>query len=297
MDILGNLANGFAIALTPLNIFYGFVGAVLGTAVGVLPGLGPPATIALLLPVTFKIQPVSAIIMLAGIYYGAMFGGSTTSILLNIPGEPASIVTCLDGYQMARQGRAGPALGISAIGSFFGGLISVLGLVLIAPGLAAFAIKFGPPEYFSLVILGLMMAIYLSEGSVLKGLIMAVIGLLLGTIGIDSSFGVERFTFNISRLTSGLDFVVVGMGLFGISEVLINLEVPELREVFKTALKGLLPNLEDWRRSWAPIVRGSLLGGIIGTLPGGGAIISSFASYALEKRVSKHPERFGKGGY
>lgn len=295
MDILGNLANGFAIALTPLNIFYGFVGAVLGTAVGVLPGLGPPATIALLLPVTFKIQPVSAIIMLAGIYYGAMFGGSTTSILLNIPGEPASIVTCLDGYQMARQGRAGPALGISAIGSFFGGLISVLGLVLIAPGLAAFAIKFGPPEYFSLVILGLMMAIYLSEGSVLKGLIMAVIGLLLGTIGIDSSFGVERFTFNISRLTSGLDFVVVGMGLFGISEVLINLEVPELREVFKTALKGLLPNLEDWRRSWAPIVRGSLLGGIIGTLPGGGAIISSFASYALEKRVSKHPERFGKG--
>jgi putative tricarboxylic transport membrane protein len=295
MDLLGNLGNGFAIALTPVNIFYGFIGAVLGTAVGVLPGLGPPATIALLLPVTYKIAPASAVIMLAGIYYGAMFGGSTTSILLNIPGEPASVVTCLDGYQMARQGRAGPALGISAIGSFIGGIISLFGLVLVAPGLAAFAIKFGPPEYFSLVILGMMMAVYLTEESVLKGLIMGAVGLLLGTIGIDPAFGAERFTFNISRLSGGLDFVVVGMGLFGISEVLLNLETPEVREVFKTALKGLLPNLEDWRRSWAPIVRGSILGAFIGVLPGGGAVISSFAAYAVEKRVSKHPERFGKG--
>jgi putative tricarboxylic transport membrane protein len=295
MDFLGYLGNGFAIALAPSNIFYGFVGAVLGTAIGVLPGLGPPATIALLLPVTYKIEPVPAVIMLAGIYYGAMFGGSTTSILLNIPGEPASVVTCLDGYQMARQGRAGPALGISAIGSFIGGVISLFGLVLVAPSLAAFAIKFGPPEYFSLVILGMMMAVYLTEESVLKGLIMAVIGLLLGMIGIDPAFGAERFTFNISRLSGGLDFVVVGMGLFGISEVLLNLETPEIRDIFKTTLKGLLPNLEDWRRCWAPILRGSLLGAFVGVLPGGGAIISSFASYAVEKRVSKHPRLFGKG--
>ncbi len=295
MDILGHLGSGFAIALTPSNLLYGLIGAILGTAVGVLPGLGPPATIALLLPATYKIPPVSAVIMLGGIYYGAMFGGSTTSILLNIPGEPASVVTCLDGYKMARQGRAGPALGASAIGSFFGGVISIFALMLIAPGLAAFAIKFGPPEYFALVILGLMMAVYLSEESVLKGLIMMTIGILMGTVGIDPAFGAERFTFGLSRLTSGLDFVVVGMGLFGISEVLINLESPEVREIFKTSLKGLLPNLEDWRRCWASMVRGSFLGAVIGVLPGGGAVISSFVAYALEKRISKHPERFGKG--
>jgi len=295
MDIWGHLGTGFAIALAPSNLLCGFIGAVLGTAVGVLPGLGPPATIALLLPVTYKIAPVSAVIMLAGIYYGAMFGGSTTSILLNIPGEPASVVTCIDGYQMARKGRAGPALGISAIGSFIGGVISILGLVLVAPGLAAFALKFGPPEYFSLVVLGMMMAIYLTEESVLKGLIMAMIGLLLGMIGIDPAFGQERFTLSISRLSGGLDFVVVGMGLFGISEVLLNLETPEVRDIFKTALKGLLPNLDDWRRCWASVLRGSLLGAFVGVLPGGGAVISSFASYAIEKRVSKHPELFGKG--
>ncbi len=295
MDILGHLGSGFAIALTPWNLLYGLVGAILGTAVGVLPGLGPPATIALLLPATYKIPPVSAVIMLGGIYYGAMFGGSTTSILLNIPGEPASVVTCLDGYKMARQGRAGPALGASAIGSFFGGVVSIFALMLIAPGLAAFAIKFGPPEYFALVFLGLMMAVYLSEESVLKGLIMMTIGILMGTVGIDPAFGAERFTFGLSRLTSGLDFVVVGMGLFGISEVLINLESPEVREIFKTSLKGLLPNLEDWRRCWASMVRGSFLGAVIGVLPGGGAVISSFVAYALEKRISKHPERFGKG--
>ncbi len=295
MDVLGNLGSGFAIALTPWNLLYGLIGAILGTAVGVLPGLGPPATIALLLPATYKIPPVSAVIMLGGIYYGAMFGGSTTSILLNIPGEPASVVTCLDGYKMARQGRAGPALGASAIGSFFGGVISIFALMLIAPGLAAFAIKFGPPEYSALVILGLMMAVYLSEESVLKGLIMMMIGILMGTVGIDPAFGAERFTFGLSRLTSGLDFVVVGMGLFGISEVLINLESPEVREIFKTSLKRLLPNLEDWRRCWASMVRGSILGAVIGVLPGGGAVISSFVAYAFEKRISKHPERFGKG--
>jgi len=295
MDILGNLGSGFAVALTPVNLLYGLVGAILGTAVGVLPGLGPPATIALLLPATYKINPVSAVIMLAGIFYGAMFGGSTTSILLNIPGEPASVVTCLDGYQMARQGRAGPALGASALGSFFGGVVSVFALMLVAPGLAAVALKFGPPEYTSLVILGLMMAVYLSEESVLKGLIMMMIGILMGTVGIDPAFGAERFTFGLSRLTGGIDFVVVGMGLFGIGEVLINLEAPEVREVFKTSLKGLLPNREDWRRSWAPMIRGSILGAFVGVLPGGGAVISSFVAYAIEKRISRHPERFGKG--
>lgn len=295
MDFLGNLGSGFAIALTPWNLFYCAVGAILGTAIGVLPGLGPPATIALLLPVTFKIEPVSAVIMLAGIFYGAMYGGSTTSILLNIPGEAASVVTCLDGYKMARQGRAGPALGISAIGSFIAGTLSVFGVSIVAPSLAAFALKFGPPEYFSLVILGLIMAVYLSEESVLKGLTMGVLGLLLGTVGIDPVLGVQRFTFGLSKLTDGFDFVVMAMGLFGIAEILSNLETPEVRDIFKTTLKGLLPTLEDWRQCWASVVRGSLLGFFIGVLPGGGAIISSFASYAVEKRVSKHPERFGKG--
>jgi len=295
MDVFGSLAQGFAIALTPLNLLYGFIGAVLGTAIGVLPGLGPSATIALLLPITYKIQPVSAVIMLAGIYYGAMFGGSTTSILLNIPGENASVVTCIDGYQMARQGRAGPALGISAIGSFFGGIISVLMLVFIAPILANFAIKFGPPEYASLLLLGLLMAVYLSSGSILKGLMMMSLGVILGMVGQDLAYGIDRFTFGSDRLLSGLDFVPVAMGLFGISEVLLNLEAPEVREVFKTALKGVFPSRDDWQRSWAPMLRSGFLGSCMGVLPGGGPIISSFASYAIEKRISKDPERFGNG--
>jgi putative tricarboxylic transport membrane protein len=226
---------------------------------------------------------------------GPCMGGSTTSILLNIPGEAASVVTCLDGYKMARQGRAGAALGISAMGSFIAGTVSVFGMSLVAPSLASFALKFGPPEYFSLVLLGLLMAVYLSEESVVKGLAMAGLGLLLGTVGIDPVLGATRFTFGISRLLDGFDFVVVAMGLFGISEVLINLEAPEIRDVFKTTFKGLLPTLEDWRRCWASVVRGSLLGFFIGVLPGGGAIISSFISYAVEKRISKHPEQFGKG--
>jgi len=295
MDVLGHLLHGFSVALAPTNILYGFVGAVLGTAIGVLPGLGPPATIAILLPVTYKMPPVAAIIMLAGIYYGAMFGGSTTSILLNIPGEPASVVTCLDGYRMARQGRAGLALGISAMGSFFGAILSLIGIVFFAPILAEFALKFGPPEYFSLVLLGLMMAIYLTEESTIKGLITAAMGLIIGCIGIDPAFGAERFTCNIPRLSGGIDFVVLGMGLFGISEILINLEAGETRDVYKASLRGLLPSLEDWRRAWASVIRGSVVGALIGVLPGGGAVISSFASYAIEKRVSKHPEQFGKG--
>ncbi len=295
MDLLNNLATGFAVALTPANLLYAAIGAVLGTAIGVLPGLGPPATIALLLPATYTIPATSAVIMLAGIFYGAMYGGSTTSILLNIPGEAASVVTCLDGYQMARQGRAGPALGISALGSFIAGTLSIVGLSLLAPPLAAFALRFGPPEYFALILLGLMMAVYLSEGSVLKGLITATVGLLLGMVGLDPVLGAERFTLGHPKMTDGFDFVVVAMGLFGIAEVLRNLEVPAVREVIRTSFWGLLPTREDWRRCWASVVRGSLLGFFIGVLPGGGAIISSFIAYAVEKRVSKTPERFGQG--
>jgi len=295
MDFFQNLAGGFAVALSASNLFYCAIGAILGTAIGVLPGLGPPATIALLLPVTFKMDPVSAVIMLSGIFYGAMYGGSTTSILLNIPGEAASVVTCLDGYKMARNGRAGAALGISALGSFIAGSLALLGVSILAPTLASFALKFGPPEYFCLVLLGLMMAIYLSEESVLKGLMMGLLGLLLGAIGLDPVSGSERFTFGVSRLTDGIDFVVMVMGLFGLTEILCNLETPENREIFKTALKGLLPTRQDWRQCWASVMRGSILGFFIGVLPGGGAIISSFAAYAVEKRLSKHPKRFGSG--
>jgi putative tricarboxylic transport membrane protein len=295
MDFFEHLAGGFAIALSASNLFYCAIGAILGTAIGVLPGLGPPATIALLLPVTFKMEPVSAVIMLSGIFYGAMYGGSTTSILLNIPGEAASVVTCLDGYKMARNGRAGAALGISALGSFIAGSLAVLGISILAPTLASFALKFGPPEYFCLVLLGLMMAVYLSEESILKGLMMGLLGLLLGAIGLDPVSGSQRFTFGVSRLTDGVDFVVMVMGLFGLAEILCNLEAPENREIFKTALKGLLPTRQDWRQCWASVVRGSVLGFFIGVLPGGGAIISSFAAYAVEKRLSKHPERFGNG--
>ena len=295
MDVFGGLAHGFSIALTPANLLYAAIGSVLGTAIGVLPGLGPPATIALLLPATYKIDATSAVIMVAGIFYGAMYGGSTTSILLNIPGEAASVVTCLDGYQMARQGRPGAALGISAIGSFIAGTFGIVGLSLLAPPLAAFALRFGPAEYFALILLGLMMAIYLSEGSALKGLTMAATGLILGMVGLDPVQGAERFTFGLAKLTDGFDFVVVAMGLFGIAEVLSNVEAPEMRDIFKTALKGLLPTREDWRRCWASVVRGSFLGFFIGILPGGGATISSFMAYAVEKRVSKAPERFGHG--
>jgi len=295
VDFLGNLASGFAIALAPWNLVYALLGALLGTAIGVLPGLGPPATIALLLPATYRMDPTGAVIMVAGIFYGAMYGGSTTSILLNIPGEAASVVTCLDGYKMARQGRAGPALGICAIGSFVAGTLSIVGLSLLAPPLAAFALRFGPPEYFALIVLGLLMAVYLSEGSALKGLLMTVLGLTIGTVGLDPVLGAERFTFGLPRLTDGVDFVVVTMGLFGIGEVLRNLAMPEVREVLKTTLRGLLPNREEWRRSLPAVGRGSLLGFFIGILPGGGAIISSFIAYAMEKRLSRHPEKFGTG--
>lgn len=295
MDFLVNLGSGFAVALTPTNLMYAFLGAFIGTAVGVLPGLGPPATIALLLPVTYGMDPTSAVIMMAGIFYGAQYGGSTTSILLNIPGEAASVVTCLDGYQMARQGRAGRALGISAIGSFIGASISIVLMSMVSPLLANFALKFGPAEYSSLVLVGLLMSVYLGGDSVLKGLLMLALGLLLAMVGLDPVYGAPRFTFGIMRMLDGIDFVVAAMGLFGIAEVLTNLEAPEVRDVYKSSLKGLLPNLEDWKRSWRSILRGSFLGFFIGVLPGGGATISSFVAYAVEKKMSKHPGEFGRG--
>ena len=295
MEIIHNLLFGFGVALQPSSLFMCFLGVLLGTLVGVLPGLGPVAAMSLLLPATYSVSPVNAVIMLSGIYYGAMYGGSTTSILLNIPGEAASVVTCLDGYQMARNGRAGPALGISAIGSFIGGTISVAGLMLVAPPLAEVALKFGPPEYFSLMILGVILLTFLAGDSLPKALCMAAFGIFLGSVGMDVLSGLERFTFGIPILIDGVGLVPVAMGLFGISEVLLNVEISLKKEVFKTALKGLLPNLEDWRRSFWPVIRGSVVGFFLGILPGGGGILASFTSYALEKKFSRHPERFGHG--
>jgi putative tricarboxylic transport membrane protein len=295
MDLLNYLSIGFGVALQPINLFYCFVGVFIGTLIGVLPGIGPVGAMSLLLPTTFKTTPEAAIIMLAGIYYGAMYGGSTTSILVNIPGEAASVVTCLDGYQMARQGRAGPALGIAAFGSFIAGTLSILGLMLVAPPLSRFALKFGPPEYFTLMVLGLTVLIYLAHGSMPKALIMATFGIVLGLIGMDSINARPRLTFDRMELMDGVGLVPIVMGLFGISEVLLNIEQKIRRDIFQTKIKGLLPTAKDWRDSAGPIARGSVLGFFLGILPGGGAVISSFISYAVEKRVSKHPERFGKG--
>ena len=295
MELLNYLGIGFSVALQPVNLFYCFVGVFIGTLVGVLPGIGPVGAMSLLLPTTFKATPEAAIIMLAGIYYGAMYGGSTTSILVNIPGEAASVVTCLDGYQMARQGRAGPALGIAAFGSFIAGTLSILGLMFLAPPLSKFALRFGPPEYFTLMVLGLTILIYLAHGSMSKALIMAAFGIILGLVGLDSINARPRFTFGKMELIDGVGLVPVVMGLFGVSEVLLNIEQVVRRDVLKTRVKGLLPTAKDWRDSTGPIARGSLLGFFLGILPGGGAVISSFISYAVEKRISKHPERFGTG--
>ncbi|MEW6264461.1 MAG: tripartite tricarboxylate transporter permease [Thermodesulfobacteriota bacterium] len=295
MDLVSSLLMGFQVALQPGNLLHCFIGVLIGTLVGVLPGLGPVAAISLLLPMTFHVTPVSAMIMLAGIYYGAMYGGSTTSILVNIPGEAASVVTCLDGYKMARQGRAGSALGIAAFASFIAGTIGVIGLILIAPPLADMALKFGPPEYFSLMILGLTILTFLGGGPMWKALLMAAFGLLLGCIGMDSLMGNPRFTFDILELSDGIGIVPVAMGLFGISEVLINVEQSMDRSIFETKIKNLLPNLKEWADSIWPILRGTVIGFFLGVLPGGGAIISSFVSYAVEKKISKHPEKFGTG--
>ena len=295
MELLNYMMMGFSVALQPMNLFYCFLGVLIGTLVGVLPGLGPVAAMSLLLPATFHTTPVASIIMLAGIFYGAQYGGSTTSILVNIPGEASSVVTCLDGYQMARQGRAGPALGISAFGSFIAGTIGIIGLMLIAPPLVDFALKFGPPEYFSLMVLGLMILTFLTSASMVRALMMAAFGLAVGTIGLDNISGLPRFTFNIPELLDGVGLVPLVMGLFGISEVLLNIELRIRTEVFTSKVKGLLPTLEDWARSIWAILRGTFIGFFLGILPGGGAVIASFISYAIEKRVSKHPENFGKG--
>jgi putative tricarboxylic transport membrane protein len=295
MDTFNQLLMGFSVALQPMNFFYCFMGCLIGTLVGVLPGLGPTAAMSLLLPATFHVSPVSAIIMLAGIYYGAMYGGSTTSILVNIPGEAASVVTCFDGYQMARQGRAGPALGISAFGSFIAGTLGIVGLTLIGPPLAGLALKFGPPEYFSLMCLGMVVLTFLASASMVRALMMACFGIIIGTIGTDTVSGTTRFTFGILELMDGVGLVPVVMGLFGISEMLLNIEQKIDRDIFKTKVKGLLPTLQDWMQSKWAILRGTVIGFFLGILPGGGAVLSSFVSYAIEKRVSKYPEKFGTG--
>ncbi len=295
MDILSNVALGFSVALQPINILYCFIGVFIGTLIGVLPGIGPLAAMSLLLPVTYGATPEAGIIMLAGIYYGSMYGGSTTAILVNIPGEAASVVTTLDGYQMARQGRAGAALGMAAIGSFIAGTLAVVGLMLVAPGLSRFALMFGPAEYFSLMILGLSVVTYLSNGSLMKALIMAAFGLVLGLVGMDSISAVPRLTFDRLELLDGIGMVPVIMGLFGIAEVLTNLERKIERTLSTAKVKNLLPTRQDWKESAGPLARGSVLGFLLGILPGGGGIIASFVSYAIEKRLSKTPEKFGKG--
>jgi putative tricarboxylic transport membrane protein len=295
MDFLESIAIGFQASLQPVNLLYCFVGVLIGTLVGVLPGLGPGGGMAILLPVTFYVPPLSTIIMLAGVYYGAQYGGSTTSILLNIPGEPASIVTCLDGYQMARQGRAGPALGISAFGSFIAGTLGTLGIMVLAGPLVRFALKFGPPEYFSLMILGLIILSFLSSKSLMKSIAMSALGLILSYVGMDSIAGEPRFTFDIDELFTGLPIIPMVMGLFGIAEVMENLEHSVKGSIFKTHLKGLLPTMRDWADSIGAILRGSAIGFFLGILPGGGAMLASFVSYATEKRLSRHPERFGRG--
>jgi putative tricarboxylic transport membrane protein len=296
MDVLHNLFLGFSVIFESNNLFFCFIGVFIGTLIGVLPGIGPVGAMALLLPATYRVSPLSAVIMLAGIYYGAQYGGSTTSILVNIPGEASSVVTCLDGYQMARQGRAGPALGIAAFGSFIAGTIALVGLMMVAPPLASIALRFGPPEYFSLMCLGLTILIYLASGSVIRAIMMAALGVILGCIGQDPDTGSSRFVFGIPDLLDGIGLAPLVMGLFGISEVLSNIEQSSgSRDIFKTGIKKLLPNYQDWKESIRPIIRGSVLGFFIGVLPGGSAVIASFASYAVEKKFSKHPEKFGKG--
>jgi putative tricarboxylic transport membrane protein len=295
MEFYQSILLGFQTSLQPINLLFCFIGVLIGTLVGVLPGLGPTGTMAILLPITFYAPPLSSIIMLAGIYYGSQYGGSTTSILVNIPGEPSSIVTCLDGHQMARQGRAGPALGISAFGSFIAGTIGVFGLMVLAQPLVRFALRFGPPEYFSLMIMGLIILIYLTQRSLIKAISMGALGLILSFIGMDNLSGKIRYTYNIDGLLDGIGIVPVVMGFFGVAEIFENLETKGIRTLYQTHIKGLLPSLKDWADSIWAIIRGTLIGFFLGILPGGGAPIASFVSYAVEKRVSKHPEKFGTG--
>ena len=298
MDILASLSgfmHGLAIAAQPMNLLYCFVGCLLGTAIGVLPGLGPINAIALLLPISYYLTPEQALIMLAGIYYGAQFGGSTTSILVNMPGEMTSIVTCLDGYQMAKKGRAGPALAVAALGSVFAGIFTTFFIAFFAPPLAQVALLFGPAEYVSLMILGLIAAIVLAQGSVLVALGMIVFGLLLGAIGTDVLTGIPRMTLGIPELSDGIGVVPIAMGLFGMGEIIMNLEKGEQEAVVDSKIANLWPSADDFRRSWPVVLRGTGIGAILGLLPGGGAMLSSFASYALEKKLADDPSRFGQG--
>lgn len=294
MDTYSSILAGFAESLQLSRLFYCLLGSFLGTIVGVIPGLGPSATIALLLPITFHLDAVSAIIMLAGIYYGAQYGGSTTSILINVPGESSSLVTCLDGYAMAKQGRAGPALGISALGSFIAGTFGVVILMMVALPLGEFALKFGPPEYFTLMLLGLILVCYLSGKSFLKSMMMVCFGLFLGTIGMDALSGAERFTYGVLALQDGVGLVPIFMGMFGIAEVLSMIEKPVEQQVIAKP-KAIFPTKKDWKESRGAIARGSIIGFFLGVLPGGGCTLASIAAYVAEKRFSKRPEKFGTG--
>jgi putative tricarboxylic transport membrane protein len=295
MDLVDNIVLGFSVAFQWQNLFFCFVGVLIGTLIGVLPGLGPVGAMAILLPITYGISPVTAIVMLAGIYYGAQYGGSTTSILVGIPGESSSVVTALDGHQMALQGRAGPALGIAAFGSFIAGTVAIVGLMLMSGPLVRFALKFGPAEYFSLMLLGLVILTYLAQKSMVKALLMASFGVVLGLIGLDSITGMPRFTADMPELLDGIGIAPLAMGLFGVSEILLNIERQIKRSVVVKRVKNLLPNLQDWKDSAAPMARGTAIGYLVGILPGGGTVLSSFLSYGIEKRLSKEPEKFGKG--
>jgi putative tricarboxylic transport membrane protein len=295
MEILPNLALGFDVAFTPLNILYCLAGVLIGTLIGVLPGIGPVATLSMLLPITFHLPPVSALIMLAGIYYGAQYGGSTTAILVNLPGEASSVVTCLDGYQMARQGRAGAALAVAAFGSLFAGCVATLILVLFAPPLASAALIFGPAEYFSLMALGLVTAVVLAQGALLKAFGMIALGILLGAVGSDVNTGAERLTFGLIELSEGIGFVPLAMGLFAIPEIIRNLEHTEERTVLTEKIHGLWPSRDDFRRSWPAVLRGTAVGSVLGILPGSGSLLSSFSAYMLEKHISRRPQEFGRG--
>ena len=295
MELFHNLFFGFSVALSFQNLFYCFMGCLLGTLIGVLPGIGPLATIALLMPITFTISPVAAMIMLAGIYYGAQYGGSTTAILVNLPGETSAVVTCIDGYQMARQGRAGQALAIAAIGSFFAGTVCTLIIAMFGPAIAELALKFGETEYFSLMLMGLVMAAVLAHGDMVKSLAMVAMGLLIGCVGTDINSGFMRFTFNIDELADGIGFVVVAVGVFALAEIIANLGDPEERTIFTSKVGNLFPSKDDIKRSIGPIIRGTGLGAFFGVLPGTGPAIASFSSYMLEKKLAKDPSRFGKG--
>jgi TctA family transporter len=295
MELFDNLALGFSTATTFTNMFFCLLGVLLGTLIGVLPGIGATATIAMLLPITFQLEPVTSLIMLAGIYYGAQYGGSTTAILINMPGESSSAVTAIDGYQMARKGRAGAALAIAALGSFFAGTVSTLLVAIFAPPLTSVALQFGAAEYFSLMVVGLVSSIALASGSIIKALAMVVLGLLLGLVGTDIYSGTPRFTLDIREYADGLNFVAVAVGVFGIAEILRNLEGEKNRTVLISKVTGLLPTKDDFKQMVAPVLRGTVIGSALGILPGGGAILASFASYTVEKRVSKHPEEFGHG--